>query len=379
MSGAYFLAAAEEDRKKKIVKVSKRVLREQDSPLDLPDDEFLTLFRLTKPLFKELCAVLKPFLPGRQYSNAIPLDIKILTALAFYGQGGYQKAVGIKLLGLSQTSVHDCLRDVTNALNTPKVLRKYIKFPRTNQELEEVSRGFFEEFGIPGVAGCIDGTHIAMIRPSENEGAYFNRKNYHSINVLIICDSKLNILYVDASFGGACHDCHVWSQCPVNHFMQQLHSRGEGAHYLLGDSAYAQRPWLMTPVLRAGLGSPEEYYNRLHAHARSVVERCIGVLKARWRCMLAHKVLRYSPIKAGKMVNACVVLHNFVNQAGLAIDIQEELHLDSQQQIFEAVESHDVDGSRLGLVGRLWAARSACMYQVDWSNHRHCEGNQYYT
>ncbi|CAH2243292.1 putative nuclease HARBI1 [Pararge aegeria] len=377
MSGAYFLAAAEEDRKQRQLRVNKRVLREQGSPLDLPDEEFLKLFHLTKPLFKDLCTVLTPFLPGRQYSNAISSDIKILTALAFYGQGGYQKEVGTNLLGLSQTSVHDCLRDVTNALNSPKILRKYIKFPRTNQELEEVSRGFFQEFGIPGVAGCIDGTHVAIIRPCENEGAYFNRKNYHSINVLIICDSKLNILYVDASFGGACHDSHVWSQCPVDHFMQQLHSRGEGTYCLLGDSAYAQRPWLMTPVPRANPGSAEEYYNRLHAHARSAADRCIGVLKGRWRCMLAHKVLRYSPIKAGKMVNACVVLHNFANQAGLTVDLQEELHLDYQQQILEAVESHDMDGSRQALIGRLWGTRSACMYQMEYN--RHCDGNQYFT
>ncbi|XP_023944712.2 putative nuclease HARBI1 [Bicyclus anynana] len=379
MSGAYFLAAAEEDRKRRQVRVNKRVLREQGSPLDLPDDEFLKLFRLTKPLFKDLCAVLSPFLPGRQYCNAIPPDIKILTALAFYGQGGYQKEVGTSLLGLSQTSVHDCLRDVTNALNSPKILRKYIKFPRTSQELEEVSRGFFQEYGIPGVVGCVDGSHVAIIRPCDNEGAYFNRKNYHSINVLIICDSKLNILYVDASFGGACPDSHVWGHCPVNQFMQTLHARGEGLYCLLGDSAYAQRPWLMTPVLRAGAGSPDEYYNRLHASARSVADRCVGALKGRWRCMLAHKVLRYSPIKAGKMVNACVVLHNFANQAGLVMEHQEQLLQDVlvQQHVLEAVESHDVDGSRQALVGRLWAARNACMYQVDYN--RHCDSNQYFT
>lgn len=77
MSRAYLLAAAEEERKRQQMRVTKRVLKEQSSPLELPDEEFLNLFHLSKTLFKELCTVLKPYLPARQYSNAIPLDIKV--------------------------------------------------------------------------------------------------------------------------------------------------------------------------------------------------------------------------------------------------------------------------------------------------------------
>jgi nuclease HARBI1 len=43
-----------------------------------------------------------------------------------------------------------------------------------------------EKIGFPGVIGCIDGTHVALIRPVDHEESYFNRKNYHSLNVLIV-------------------------------------------------------------------------------------------------------------------------------------------------------------------------------------------------
>lgn len=43
-----------------------------------------------------------------------------------------------------------------------------------------------EKFGFPGVIGCIDGTHVAIVRPTEHEEAYFNRKLYHSLNVMIV-------------------------------------------------------------------------------------------------------------------------------------------------------------------------------------------------
>ncbi|KAK3521666.1 hypothetical protein QTP70_015599, partial [Hemibagrus guttatus] len=35
----------------------------------------------------------------------------------------------------------------------------------------------------PNVVGCIDGTHIPIIAPSENEADFVNRRSIHSINV----------------------------------------------------------------------------------------------------------------------------------------------------------------------------------------------------
>lgn len=47
--------------------------------------------------------------------------------------------------------------------------------------------------------GCIDGTHIFLRKPSENEEMFFNRKGRHSLNVMIVCTyllCDLNDLYV---------------------------------------------------------------------------------------------------------------------------------------------------------------------------------------
>ncbi len=44
---------------------------------------------------------------------------------------------------------------------------------------------FWEMAGFPNVFACIDGTHIRLQAPSDNEAAYVNRKNYHSINVQV--------------------------------------------------------------------------------------------------------------------------------------------------------------------------------------------------
>lgn len=39
---------------------------------------------------------------------------------------------------------------------------------------------------MPGVLGCIDGTHVAILRPTENEESYYCRKQYHSLNVQLV-------------------------------------------------------------------------------------------------------------------------------------------------------------------------------------------------
>lgn len=50
--------------------------------------------------------------------------------------------------------------------------------------------------------------------------------------------------------------------------------------------------------------------------ARNSVERAIGILKGRFRCLLVHRVLQYHPDVVAKIVIACSVLHNICNRAG---------------------------------------------------------------
>ena len=37
---------------------------------------------------------------------------------------------------------------------------------------------------------CIDGTHVRIQAPKEDEKSYLNRKNYHSTNVMAVSDDK---------------------------------------------------------------------------------------------------------------------------------------------------------------------------------------------
>ncbi|KAJ8914838.1 hypothetical protein NQ315_014851 [Exocentrus adspersus] len=195
----------------------RRNLRNQARPLEMSDNEFRANYRLSKEVFRDLCGELGPLLSTARRQTKISIECRVLTALSFYASGSYQKYIGMSFLhGVSQATVSKIVNEVTLALNDERILRQYIRFPQTRQERQAVIQGFSNKFGFPGVMGCIDGTHVALF------------------NLLQICDSDLNILNIDATFGGATHDANIlWRNSPVCNHMQQLHENGE-ITWLLG-------------------------------------------------------------------------------------------------------------------------------------------------
>lgn len=78
----------------------------------------------------------------------------------------------------------------------------------------------------------------------------------------------------------------------------------------LGDAGYPLEPWLLTPLPHYPEGTKQYEYTKKHCKARNVVERFFGVFKSMWRCLSYQRVLMYAPETAGKIVNACAVIHN---------------------------------------------------------------------
>lgn len=145
-----------------------------------------------------------------------------------------------------------------------------------------------------------------------------------------------------------------------------------GINLFLGDSGYALRRYMMTPIVNTSPGSPEASYTYLHTKTRNIVERTIGLLKARFRCLLVHRVLHYSPIVAASIVNACTVLHNICVR-GNVVEIpelsEEELVYEASMQQSQPHHAQGATGSarelrdglaaRSALVTRLSASRSS--------------------
>lgn len=87
------------------------------------------------------------------------------------------------------------------------------------------------------------------------------------------------------------------------------------------------RQWLFTPLANPQTAQELRYTN-MHTRTRVVVERTIGHLKGRWRCLdKSGGVLLYRPEKVCRVVLACGVLHNIAQRHGVPlgdIDLDED-------------------------------------------------------
>ncbi|KAF0287118.1 putative nuclease HARBI1 [Amphibalanus amphitrite] len=282
---------------------------------DQPDLYLIKRYRMPRHMLLELTLQVRDSMARSSRGRNISPDVQVACALRVLAEGNFQRPSG-DTVDVSQPSVSRVLQRFCEA-----VLAAYpnvIHFPGTEQEIADTERQFRDKFGLPNVLGCVDGTHVNIKAPVVNEHLYVNRHQRHSINVQGVCDSNMLITNVVAKFPGASHDAFVFEQSALGRMLASSHGR---LGYLLGDSGYPLRSWLIVPFderHRERMTPDKQAFNKKHTQCRSVVERCFGILKARYRCLdQSGGVLQYAPVKACQMVVTCCILHNLCLLANL--------------------------------------------------------------
>ncbi|XP_058448989.1 putative nuclease HARBI1 [Malaya genurostris] len=303
---------SEVDDEHSLVRLERRKIRDSSNPLDMPHDAFIKYFRVSKELFSYLLNIVENRL-GSSVGSVLPV-IKLSAALRFFAEGSYQKGVGNDLfVGMAQPTLSKSLSLVIDVLES-EVCPSAIRFPINEMEKNAIKLAFYEKTGFPGIIGCVDGTHVKIITPSSNvQHLYYNRKGFHSFNIMLVCDHKLKVRYIDANNPGSNHDSFIWNSSPLNGMLNEMHQNGEHNTWLLGDAGYPLKPYLITPyrsTTRTPSSPSQARFNEMHSKARMTIERTIGVLKNVFRCVLGARQLHYKPKKAAKIVNVCAALHN---------------------------------------------------------------------
>jgi len=131
----------------------------------------------------------------------------------------------------------------------------------------------------------------------------------------------MKIRAVDARYPGSSHDAFVWSVSNARQYYLGQYESGDRSFRLLGDCGYGIEPFLLTPYRDPTYNSREYKFNIAHSSARNVVERTIGVLKSRFRCLLG--TLHYKPEKVVKIINVCCGLHNICRDYNVQHNVEE--------------------------------------------------------
>ncbi|XP_062300173.1 putative nuclease HARBI1 [Scomber scombrus] len=291
-----------------------RVFRDREDVFAETDEWLMQRFRLPCAVLLDICNLLQPNLTKEtRRSNPVLPHVQVLTVLGFLATGTFQREIGDRA-GVSQSSVSCALPSVIKGLIT--LSPRHIRFPYTAVDQLQIKQDFYNMAQLPNIIGAIDCTHIRIKAPSPDPFPFLNRKQYHSINVQLISDSKYNLLNVVARWPGGAHDSFVFQNSTVG---TRLAQGAHGDGWLIADRGYGLVPWLMTPL--ANPQSRQEHsYNRRHTVTLPVVERTIGVLKARWRCLdTSGGKLLYTPEKSCQIIMACCVLHNIAMKEGVAL------------------------------------------------------------
>ncbi|KAK2181225.1 hypothetical protein NP493_405g01000 [Ridgeia piscesae] len=114
-------------------------------------------------------------------------------------------------------------------------MQEWVQLP-TQQQADRQKAKFLRLAGFPNVVGCIDGTHVRIQAPPTNEHEYVNRKNFHSINVQVICDADLRIVNCIVKWPGSVHDSRILRESEL--FTAFESPRKPVTGVFLGDSGY---------------------------------------------------------------------------------------------------------------------------------------------
>ncbi|CAH2000701.1 unnamed protein product [Acanthoscelides obtectus] len=269
--------------------------------------------------------------PKTERNYAVTAMQQILLVLRFCATGCMLQTVG-DFTGIHKTTACRIVKRVIGIFAS--LAPEYIHMPNTQEEIDEVKRKFYTIAKFPRVIGAIDCTHVKIISPGGANAEYFrNRKGYFSINVQVVADPNLLIRNIVARWPGSTHDQTILNNSSIK---AQFENNRFGNSVMLGDSGYALKKYLITPIVNPTT-EVEQVFNESQIRSRNPVERLFGVLKRRFPVLSLG--IRLSLETAQTLIVACAVLHN------IAVNMNEPEPLQDDDQNREWEEEENVNGN----------------------------------
>nr|CAH7735089.1 unnamed protein product [Callosobruchus chinensis] len=273
------------------------------------DLTFFQRFRVTKGTALQLLELIADEIEHKYDFNYSVSPIKqILIFLRLCATGTHLSCIG-DFAGVHYSTVSRIALRVGTAL--ARHYHRFVKLPQAVEEISAAQLSFYEKARFPRTVGAIDCTHIRIQSPGgEDADVFRNRKGFFSVNSQIVAGADETILNLVARWPGSAHDMTIFNNSLIRR-------QFEGGRYpnclLLGDSGYAAKPYLLTPLLAPDTQA-ERRYNEAHIRTRNVVERTIGIWKRRFPILAYGCRLKLSTTLT--IIVATAVIYNICKQNG---------------------------------------------------------------
>ncbi|KAK3513690.1 hypothetical protein QTP70_028774 [Hemibagrus guttatus] len=150
--------------------------------LAYPQEFLFERYRFSRQTIRYIHSLIHPYITDISHrGRALTSEQMLCVALRFFANGTFLYKIG-DAENISKATVCRIVRKVCLALK--RFLHIFLVFP-THKPLRAIKEDFQRIAGFPNVVGCINGTHIPIIAPSENEADFVNRRSIHSINVQV--------------------------------------------------------------------------------------------------------------------------------------------------------------------------------------------------
>ncbi|XP_061919157.1 uncharacterized protein LOC133660069 [Entelurus aequoreus] len=282
---------------------------------EFTDAQWTDTFRMSRSSFHKLCGLMEGVLSPEGKTVRAPIPLPMRVAIVLYKLAGCAR---YKLVA-KQFGVHKCtvMKFVYSFCKgmTSSVIHGLITVP-TAEEAIRIAHRFERKFNIPQILGCIDGTHVPVLPPSDSFKDFTNRKGWPSYVLQAVVDDTYRFWNINCKMPGGAHDAKVLKQSALFALAHQLPkepreiSRTPVNLFLLGDPAYPLLDWLIKGYVRSPDMTPEqESFNAYLSSARTTVEIAFGRLKSRWKVLLQRSDFHYT--FTPHVVATCCALHNF--------------------------------------------------------------------
>jgi hypothetical protein len=254
---------------------------------------FHNFTRLTPEMFHELLESITPRIEKKDtfMRKSLEPGLKLAITLRYLASGDSYPSLQYAFR-VAHNTISLLIPETCQAI-VDEFESKVMPMPRTPDDWHCIAEQFSTRWNYHNTVGAIDGKHVAIRCPAKQGSFYFNYKKFHSIVLLAIADAGYKFIYTDIGSNGRCSDAGIFRESEIYAaFDQGLVALPEPkpfpggdepiAYHLIGDDAFALRPWLMKPFSFRGLLPEERILNYRLSRARRCVENAFGILAHRY-------------------------------------------------------------------------------------------------
>nr|XP_023890208.1 putative nuclease HARBI1 [Quercus suber] len=304
------------------------------------------MFRMSSHVFRQLCNTLRIWY-GYDGTNSICLEESVAMTLVLLGSATSNRMMQDRFQHSGET-VSRHVGTVIKLLATvmaPDIIKPTDPTFSTVPSHIQGSNRYWPHF--MDCIGAIDGVHVHVVLPEEDQHPYRGRKGATTVNCMCACDFDMKFTFACVGWEGSAHDTRIFLNV-LNNESDNFPKPPPGKYYLV-DSGYPMKQGFLAPYkgeryhipdFQPGsqIHRPEERFNYLYSSLRSVIERTFGVWKSRWkilRCMPAFHIRTQNYI-----IVATMVLQNFIR----SFDHNDIPHSRSAQRAYGGSEGGHYDG-----------------------------------